>query len=139
METSFSSAILINRVAKNSFEIGIARVNPNFGPKLSLSRCRNKVLRGSWRNVVGVRAIGESMVTADPSQAEITWQVVVGALAGVTPFVVAGIEFSKRIVAQRTCGVCKGSGLVQRDKYYFRCPRCGGFLPWQSWKRFFSG
>ncbi|KAI8009332.1 Receptor-like protein kinase [Camellia lanceoleosa] len=58
---------------------------------------------------------------------------------GVTPFVVAGIEFSKRIVAQRKCGVCGGSGLVLRDKYYFRCPGCGGFLPWQSWKRFFSG
>ncbi|KAF9589117.1 hypothetical protein IFM89_019167, partial [Coptis chinensis] len=28
-------------------------------------------------------------------------------------------------VAQRRCGVCKGSGLVLRDKYYFRCPRCG--------------
>uniref|UniRef100_A0A5B7B909 Viral late gene transcription factor 3 zinc ribbon domain-containing protein n=1 Tax=Davidia involucrata TaxID=16924 RepID=A0A5B7B909_DAVIN len=76
---------------------------------------------------------------ADPAQLEITWQIVVGALAGVTPFVVAGIEFSKRIVAQRRCGVCGGSGLVLKDKYYFRCPGCGGFLPWQSWKRFFSG
>ncbi|KAK6149384.1 hypothetical protein DH2020_016909 [Rehmannia glutinosa] len=52
----------------------------------------------------------------------------------------AGIEFSKRIVAQRKCKVCKGSGLVLRDKkYYFRCPGCGGFLPWQSWRRFFTG
>ncbi|KAJ0980115.1 hypothetical protein J5N97_008370 [Dioscorea zingiberensis] len=70
---------------------------------------------------------------------EITWQIAVGALAGVTPFIVAGIEFSKRIVAQRKCGVCGGSGLVQRDDYYVRCPGCGGFLPWQSWKRFFTG
>ncbi|XP_047340541.1 uncharacterized protein LOC124944113 [Impatiens glandulifera] len=77
---------------------------------------------------------------ADPGQAEVTWQIVVGALAGTAPFVVAGIEFSKRIVAQQRCEVCKGSGLVLRDnKYYFRCPGCGGFLPWQSWKRFFSG
>ncbi|KAK9132994.1 hypothetical protein Scep_012522 [Stephania cephalantha] len=139
METSFSSAILINRVSKNSCKIGIASVNPNFRPNLSRSRCKDKLLMGSCRNVVGVSTIGEAAVTAEPSQVEITWQIVVGALAGATPFVVAGIEFSKRIVAQRTCGVCKGSGLVQRDKYYFRCPRCGGFLPWQSWKRFFSG
>ncbi|GMH14446.1 hypothetical protein Nepgr_016287 [Nepenthes gracilis] len=42
-------------------------------------------------------------------------------------------------VAQRRCELCGGSGLVLRDKSYFRCPGCGGFLPWQSWKRFFSG
>ncbi|KAL2483704.1 uncharacterized protein Fot_45148 [Forsythia ovata] len=88
-----------------------------------------------------LRAVSDvSAVTADPVQAEITWQIVVGALAGVTPFVVAGIEFSKRIVAQKKCKVCGGSGLVLRDKkYYFRCPGCGGFLPWQSWRRFFTG
>ncbi|KAL3644305.1 hypothetical protein CASFOL_012237 [Castilleja foliolosa] len=80
--------------------------------------------------------------------AEITWEIVVGALgivqinytcknminqlayiiescaAGVAPFVVAGILFNKRIVAQRKCNVCKGSGLVLREKYYFRCPAC---------------
>ncbi|CAK9163862.1 unnamed protein product [Ilex paraguariensis] len=81
-----------------------------------------------------------SAVTSDPAQVDLTWQIVIGALAGVTPFVVAGIEFSKRIVAQRRCEVCGGSGLVLRDKkYFFRCPSCGGFLPWQSWKRFFIG
>ncbi|KAF8026285.1 hypothetical protein BT93_F2938 [Corymbia citriodora subsp. variegata] len=82
---------------------------------------------------------GVSAAVADPGQAEVTWQIVAGAIAGVTPFVVAGIEFSKRIIAQKKCGVCGGSGLVLREKYYFRCPGCGGFLPWQSWKRFFSG
>ncbi|KAL8239193.1 hypothetical protein R6Q59_015760 [Mikania micrantha] len=58
--------------------------------------------------------------------------------AGVAPFVVAGIEFSKRIVAQKKCIECGGSGLVLIEKEYIRCPNCGGFLPWQSWKRFFS-
>ncbi|XP_068651464.1 uncharacterized protein [Aristolochia californica] len=77
--------------------------------------------------------------SAASTQPEITWQIAVGAIAGVLPFVVAAIEFSKRIVAQRKCEVCGGSGLVQREEYYFRCPGCGGFLPWQSWKRFFSG
>ncbi|KAK4369215.1 hypothetical protein RND71_013007 [Anisodus tanguticus] len=76
-------------------------------------------------------------LTSDP---DITWQIVVGSLAGVTPFVVAGVEFSKRIMKQRKCEVCGGSGLVlQNKKFYKRCPSCGGFLPWQSWRRFFMG
>ncbi|EPS60404.1 hypothetical protein M569_14399, partial [Genlisea aurea] len=76
----------------------------------------------------------------NPDEAGVTWQIVIGSLAGVTPFLVAGVEFGKRIAAQRKCKVCKGSGLVLRDdKYYFRCPACGGFLPWQSWTRFFTG
>ncbi|XP_057529417.1 uncharacterized protein LOC130808000 isoform X2 [Amaranthus tricolor] len=88
-----------------------------------------------------VEAVDEvSTVILEPAQVQVTWQIIVGTLAGVIPFVVAGIEFSKRIIAQRKCKVCGGSGLVLRDKkYYFRCPRCGGFLPWQSWRRFFSG
>ncbi|KAL3503587.1 hypothetical protein ACH5RR_038036 [Cinchona calisaya] len=76
----------------------------------------------------------------DPAQSVVTWQIVVGALAGVTPFMVAGIEFGKRIVKQRQCGECKGSGLVLRnDQQYIKCPACGGWLPWQSWRRFFTG
>ncbi|GKA45107.1 hypothetical protein Tco_0737903 [Tanacetum coccineum] len=74
-----------------------------------------------------------------PGDPEITWQIVVGTIAGITPFVVAGIEFSKRIVAQKKCTECRGSGLVLIEKEYIRCPNCGGFLPWQSWQRFFSG
>ncbi|KAF9589113.1 hypothetical protein IFM89_019163 [Coptis chinensis] len=48
-----------------------------------------------------IRAISEvaATTTADPAQVELTWEIVVGALAGVTPFVVAGIEFSQRIVS----------------------------------------
>ncbi|KAM7504261.1 hypothetical protein LguiB_003165 [Lonicera macranthoides] len=104
---------------------------------------RNRSLNQSTRNrgfTAIISAVDElSAVTSDPAQVEVSWEILVGAFAGVTPFVVAGIEFSKRIVAQRKCGVCGGSGLVRREKYYFRCPSCGGFLPWQSWKRFFSG
>ncbi|KAL5125916.1 hypothetical protein HKD37_02G006042 [Glycine soja] len=50
--------------------------------------------------------------------------------AGVTPFVVAGIEFSKRIIAQKRCEVCGGSGLVLREKEkdYLRCPECVPFI-----------
>eukprot|EP00258_Populus_trichocarpa_P020786 XP_024436805.1 uncharacterized protein LOC18103253 isoform X4 [Populus trichocarpa] len=88
--------------------------------------------------ILAINGYGIS-AAADIAQVEVTWQIIVGAIAGVTPFVVAGIEFSKRIIAQRRCQVCGGSGLVLRDKDYFRCPGCGGFLPWQTWKRFFSG
>ncbi|XP_062186169.1 uncharacterized protein LOC133889725 [Phragmites australis] len=71
--------------------------------------------------------------------AQVTWQIVVGAVAGVTPFVVAGVEFGKKIIAQKKCEVCGGSGLVAKNDYYVRCQGCGGFLPWQSWRRFFTG
>ncbi|MED6149728.1 hypothetical protein PIB30_065344 [Stylosanthes scabra] len=86
-----------------------------------------------------VSALNDVTTVLDPAPVEISWQIIVGTLAGVTPFIVAGIEFSKRIIAQRKCEECGGSGLVFREKKYFRCPECGGFLPWQSWKRFFSG
>ncbi|XP_027170021.1 uncharacterized protein LOC113769902 [Coffea eugenioides] len=88
-----------------------------------------------------ISALAEvSSFTSDPARAVVTWQIVVGALAGITPFMVAGIEFGKRIVKQRQCGECKGSGLVLRtDQQYIRCPACGGWLPWQSWRRFFTG
>ncbi|GER32428.1 N-acetylmuramic acid 6-phosphate etherase 1 [Striga asiatica] len=65
-----------------------------------------------------VRAVDDiSAITS--SQPQITWQIVVGALAGLSPFVVAGIEFSKRIIEQKKCKVCKGSGLVLRDDKWF--------------------
>ncbi|KAL8033443.1 hypothetical protein ABFX02_13G159400 [Erythranthe guttata] len=100
----------------------------------------NSISISTRRSTAAVNDEISAIITSDPAQAEITWQIVLGALAGVTPFVVAGIEFTKRIVEQKNCKVCKGSGLVLRDKkYYFRCPRCGGFLPWQSWRRFFTG
>ncbi|CAL0315913.1 unnamed protein product [Lupinus luteus] len=88
-----------------------------------------------------VSAINDvNTILLHPAPVELSWQIIAGAIAGVTPFVVAGIEFSKRIVAQRRCEECGGSGLVlMEEKEYVRCPGCGGFLPWQSWKRFFSG
>ncbi|MCL7030310.1 hypothetical protein MKW94_027448 [Papaver nudicaule] len=136
MEVSIPSTTLF---FKNTLK-GVRRtgVNPyqNQSPNL-IYRNRAKV---ATKPPVIIKAINEVPVTTfEPVQAEITWEIIVGTLAGVIPFVVAGIEFSKRIVAQKRCTVCRGSGLVGREKYFFRCPRCGGFLPWQSWKRFFSG
>uniref|UniRef100_A0ACD5VJ83 Uncharacterized protein n=1 Tax=Avena sativa TaxID=4498 RepID=A0ACD5VJ83_AVESA len=89
-----------------------------------------------------VRAVdgpSAAAAVADLPPAEITWQIVVGAVAGVTPFVVAGVEFSKRIIQQKQCEICGGSGLVMKNDLYVRCQGCGGFLPWQSWRRFFKG
>nr|ABK25309.1 unknown [Picea sitchensis] len=105
---------------------------------------REKSLLGKCpptRKVSTARAltVNEAVSVAEPISSELSWQTTAGAMAGVMPFIVAGIEFSKRIIAQKKCSVCKGSGLVQREKYFFRCYSCGGFLPWQSWKRFFSG
>ncbi|KAG8386043.1 hypothetical protein BUALT_Bualt03G0108000 [Buddleja alternifolia] len=95
----------------------------NYGSNLSPATINKTAILQTSR----VRAVNDvSAITSDPAQAEITWQIVIGALAGVTPFVVAGIEFGKRIAEQKNCKVCKGSGLVLRDKkYYFRCPGCG--------------
>ncbi|PPD92686.1 hypothetical protein GOBAR_DD10372 [Gossypium barbadense] len=96
----------------------------------SIQKCKS-LIRNSQRLTTKVAAnIHDVSVVADPARVDITWQIVVGAL---------GIEFSKRIIAQRRCGECRGSGLVFRGNDYFKCPECGGFLPWQSWKRFFTG
>ncbi|OIT00568.1 hypothetical protein A4A49_60106, partial [Nicotiana attenuata] len=88
---------------------------------------RKSSIKGATEEITGLTTT---------SDADITWQIVVGSLAGVTPFVVAGIEFSKRIVNK--CEVCGGSGLVlKNNRFYKRCRDCGGFLPLQSWRRFF--
>ncbi|KQK09869.1 uncharacterized protein LOC100828394 isoform X2 [Brachypodium distachyon] len=94
---------------------------------------------GKRAPAVRVRAVDAPSAVADLPPAEVTWQIVVGAVAGVTPFVVAGVEFSKRIIAQKKCEICGGSGLVMKKDLYVRCQGCGGFLPWQSWRRFFKG
>ncbi|KAK4275357.1 hypothetical protein QN277_018453 [Acacia crassicarpa] len=103
--------------------------------------CKNTWVQNARRTRrTSIRAtINDVQTVLDPAPVQVTWQIVVGAIAGVTPFVVAGVEFSKRIISQKRCEECGGSGLVLREKEYFRCPECGGFLPWQSWKRFFSG
>ncbi|RLN25327.1 hypothetical protein C2845_PM07G23840 [Panicum miliaceum] len=55
----------------------------------------------SVRAVDGASAAAAVAAAADAPlpPPQVTWQIVVGAVAGVTPFVVAGIEFSKRIVS----------------------------------------
>lgn len=64
-----------------------------------------------------------------------------GAAVGTFPFVIATYEFSKRVIIQRRCRVCNGTGLVLKGKsnYYKKCRECGGFLPWLGWRAFFTG
>ncbi|KAJ1285507.1 hypothetical protein BS78_03G284600 [Paspalum vaginatum] len=137
-----------------------ARAHPAYLPGLagtgrgglSPCGCASRIPAGRGRGrgeprATSVRAVDGAAVAAAASAAadaplppaQVSWQIVVGAAAGVTPFVVAGIEFGKRIIAQKKCEVCGGSGLVMKKDYYVRCQGCGGFLPWQSWRRFFTG
>ncbi|XP_015902615.3 uncharacterized protein LOC107435503 [Ziziphus jujuba] len=137
MDASVSSSILTAPTPKVLF----FRTSPSSKPTLNFrSKSKGYLLIGNQSlKTRRVAAINDVSAATDAVPVDLTWQIVVGAIAGVTPFVVAGIEFSKRIIAQRRCEVCGGSGLVQKNEYYVRCPGCGGFLPWQSWKRFFSG
>lgn len=84
-------------------------------------------------------AAAGQLVATISGRSEVTWPIIVGAIAGVTPFVIASILFGRRIAQQRACKVCSGSGLELKGRFYRRCSACGGFLPWQSWRRFFLG
>lgn len=123
-------------------------------------------------NVSSPRAVAEVYDAVAPSA-----PIIVGAVALASPFFIAAVLFGERIVRQRACKRCSGSGLVQNGpRYYRKCPEyvvpspppvplyvssllivrpflpthhplssfvpllsCGGFLPWQSWRRFFTG
>mmetsp|Transcript_5481 Transcript_5481/g.16339 ORF Transcript_5481/g.16339 Transcript_5481/m.16339 type:complete len:104 (+) Transcript_5481:175-486(+) len=63
--------------------------------------------------------------------------VIVGSIAAIIPFFIASYIFGSRIMKQRRCPECKGSGLVSRNEMLVKCPTCGGWLPFQSWKQFF--
>jgi hypothetical protein len=59
----------------------------------------------------------------------VEWQLWVGFVGGLAPFVIALYEFTKRIVIQRQCAVCAGSGLVQKGRFKRKCPACGTTAP----------
>lgn len=66
----------------------------------------------------------------------------IASLAPVLTFTYAAVLFSSRIEEQRSCGVCKGIGLVyetasgEKLSKPRKCKNCGGFLPWLGWKKF---
>ena len=59
-----------------------------------------------------------------------------GGITSILPM--APYSSGKRILIQRQCELCKGSGLIQRGKYKRKCTSCGGFLPWESWELFLT-
>ncbi|KAK7276919.1 hypothetical protein RIF29_18068 [Crotalaria pallida] len=142
MEAAAASLTLPSFTTSNGSNSRRTKSSVVFGFPVRKS-CNISVKNARRRNRVALAVTNDevnTIIALDPAPVELTWQILAGAIAGVTPFVVAGIEFSKRIIAQRRCEVCGGSGLVlMEEKEYVRCPGCGGFLPWQSWKRFFSG
>jgi hypothetical protein len=75
-----------------------------------------------------------------PMEPVADWQIWAGFVAGMAPIVIATYEFGKRILIQRQCAVCTGSGLVAKtirgERRLVKCVACGGFLPWVSWKLF---
>jgi len=75
-----------------------------------------------------------------PGPVEVGWQIWVGAIAGAFPFMIGLSEFTKRIMIQRRCETCSGTGLVtMRERgVQVKCPQCGGFFPWRSWGEFLS-
>lgn len=127
--------------------------------KCALNTQRKRVRCGR----VTPRAVGEVYEAVRPSTG-----IVVGAVALAVPFFVAAVLFGERIYRQRSCKKCEGTGLVpNRAGYLKRCQayvlsdlnneeeptyfiltltiecygeqqRCGGFLPWQSWEKFFT-
>lgn len=65
----------------------------------------------------------------EPGPVEVTWQIWVGFIISVVPFVIASYEFGKRILIQLRCERCNGSGLLNSGpsgKFKRKCPECGG-------------
>ncbi|CAL5228818.1 g12019 [Coccomyxa viridis] len=80
----------------------------------------------------------EAVTKYVPGPVEVGPQIWVGAIAATIPFVIGSWEFAKRIIIQRRCQKCGGNGLVMKGRFARKCPECGGFFPWQGWKRFFT-
>jgi len=87
---------------------------------------------------VKATAAGEPGYTPSPMEIP-PWEIWIGFIAGVVPFVVASYEFGKRIVLQRRCEQCNGRGLVHKGKYWKKCAKVWGLSPLnvspQSWCR----
>lgn len=124
----------------------------------------------SWLAVQAVVASTSTATTATagsapyvPSPYTPGPEIWLGALLPTLVFALGSWEFGKRILIQRRCAVCAGTGLVevpfvnsssssssssssgpgqqQQQQQQFRkvkCRACGGFFPWESAEKFFS-
>eukprot|EP00897_Mesotaenium_endlicherianum_P010492 jgi/Mesen1/9471/ME000063S08927 len=84
-------------ILQNSVELGALSGGKGLSSKRVQRICLRK--RSGPSEMSPRAAINVAEVAAEVGKSEITWQVAAGAVAGVTPFVVAGVEFSKRIVS----------------------------------------
>lgn len=109
----------------------------NSGHKLPALVALLTTMTPAAANAVETALTASSSSGYTPSPLEIpSWQIWVGFVAGVVPFIIASYEFGKRILIQRRCPECEGKGLVQRGRYLRKCANCGGMLPWLGWKAF---
>ncbi|XP_058209648.1 uncharacterized protein LOC131322365 isoform X2 [Rhododendron vialii] len=106
MEGSICAGVLISPCANTIFHRGgvVITEHSKSGTFNLVTRNPHKqnpfiIKTHLYKTLTTTAAFNDVSAAVDPAQAEISWQIVVGALAGVTPFVVAGIEFSKRIVS----------------------------------------
>ena len=66
-----------------------------------------------------------------------------GSIIALLPIVYAAVLFTERVLTQRRCLICNGTGLVwttsqgSQLKKPRKCNNCGGMLPWMGWKYFF--
>ncbi|KAK9904323.1 hypothetical protein WJX75_009132 [Coccomyxa subellipsoidea] len=91
-------------------------------------------LQGAWQSCNSAE-ISEKYV---PGPVEVGPEIWLGTIAACIPFVIGSWEFGKRIIIQRRCSRCQGSGLVMKGQFARKCPECGGFFPWQGWWKFFT-
>lgn len=72
------------------------------------------------------------------------WGMVAGSAACLLVYIGAAFSFGSRIIIQKKCAVCGGSGLVTTSRTGRKltaprkCYACGGFLPWRSWGEFWK-
>lgn len=64
----------------------------------------------------GADAVVEATAKYVPSPIEPGWEIWVGFIAGVVPFLIGSWEFGKRIIIQLRCPLCAGRGLVPSTK-----------------------
>ena len=64
-----------------------------------------------------------SPVAVDAAESLVTPEIIAGSVIAVIPFIIASVLFGERIVRQRRCDKCKGSGLVSRGQYLLSAPQ----------------
>ena len=111
-------------------------------PRSSATRPSATRRRHARQSTSRARSRSRALANDVDPEAVQTWQLWFGFFAGLSPVVIAAWEFWKRARIQRGCARCAGSGLVVvgvgDEKRKVKCASCGGFLPFESWSRFFS-